>query len=142
MGAKTAGRTRRVTRPSTVAGASPETRATDAPHERMPNLPDWRWRSFPVLVAFIAGVLFDAIINPPQSNAAIALRIVALLGAGYCLAHVFVVNTIVARRIKARQKAMAAAGDEDDEWVDEVVHPDELPAAGAGQSRTEPHLTR
>jgi hypothetical protein len=108
----------------------------------MPNLPHWRWRSFPVLAAFIAGVLVDAIINPPQSDAAVVLRIIAVLGAGYCLAHVVVVNTIVARRIKSREKAMAAAGsDGDDEWVDEVVHPDELPAASSTQPRGEAHIT-
>lgn len=139
MGANTAGRTRRVARPSKAAAATDEQTDTVG---RMPNLPNWRWRSFPVLAAFIAGVLLDAIINPPQSDAAVVLRVIAVLGAGYCLAHVVVVNTIVARRIKAREKAMAATGSEDEEWVDEVVHPDELPAASNTKSRTEAHITQ
>ena len=140
MGAKTAGRTRRVARPAKATEAQAQTGTTD----RMPNLPNWRWRSFPVLAAFIAGVLIDAIINPPQSDAAVVLRIIAILGAGYCLAHVFVVNPIVARRIKAREKAIAAAGGEsdDEDWVDEVVHPDELPATSGTSTRTEAQITQ
>ncbi|MDE3094594.1 MAG: hypothetical protein KGK07_01160 [Chloroflexota bacterium] len=76
------------------------------------------------MAAFVAGLLVDSLFNPPASDAGTALRIVALLGAGYVLAHVFVTNVIVARRIKSRDKARAPDGNAA-EWVDEVVHPDE-----------------
>ena len=77
-----------------------------------------------MLAAFVAGLLVDSLFNPPASSAGTLLRIVALLGTGYVLAHVFVTNVIVARRIKARDK-VRARGDDVGEWVDEVVHPDE-----------------
>jgi len=136
MAAKSAGRTTIASRPATPA-ASPA-----ASGRRMPNLPDWRWRSFPVLAAFIAGLLVDSILNPPASDAAVVVRVVAVLGAGYCLAHLFIVNTIVARRIQARQKALATGETDEDEWVDEVVHPDENAGLAADQSRPEPDLRR
>jgi hypothetical protein len=101
--------------------------AAEARASKMPNLPQWKWRSFPVFAAFIAGLLVDSLFNPPASDAGTVLRIVALLGTGYVLAHLFVVNTVVARRIKARQRAIESGErtPAEEEWVDEVVHPDE-----------------
>ncbi len=90
-----------------------------------PNLPQWKWRTFPVFAAFVAGMLLDSVLNPPASGPGTAIRIIALLGVGYVLAHLVVVNVVVARRIKAREKALAAGEDPDVEWVDEVVHPDD-----------------
>ena len=115
-------RTRR--RPRSRTADKEQATAAEAPVRRAPNLPEWKWRTFPVLAAFVAGLLVDSLFNPPASDAGTALRIVALLGAGYVLAHVFVTNVIVARRIKARDKARTR-GDTAAEWVDEVVHPDE-----------------
>jgi hypothetical protein len=113
-------RTLRKERPAAVAADSD----AHAVH-RGPNLPQWKWRTFPVFAAFVAGLLLDSIVNPPASDGGTALRIVALLGVGYVLAHVVVVNVIVARRIRVREKALAAGDDPDVQWVDEVVHPDD-----------------
>lgn len=140
MAAKTTG-TRQVERRPKLVTTKPKETRSNTSEDRVPNLPDWRWRSFPVLAAFIAGVLLDSIINPPASDAAVVLRVVAVLGAGYCLAHLFIVNTIVARRIKARQKTIDA-GSDGDEWVDEVVHPGEDTASTTDQPQSEAHLTQ
>jgi len=88
------------------------------------NLPRWRWRTFPVFVAFVAGVLIDSLFSPPTNAAGLVLRFLAIAGMGYALAHVFVINVIVAGRLRRQQQA-EARGDAEDEWVDEVVHPDE-----------------
>lgn len=113
-------RTIRGVRRAAPAGTDPR----ETPAVR-PNLPHWNWRTFPVFAAFVAGLLLDSIINPPASGLGMALRVIGLLGAGYVLAHVIVVNVIVAGRIRARDKVLAAGEDPEVEWVDEVVHPDE-----------------
>ncbi|MHB8377354.1 MAG: hypothetical protein ACYDEB_10425 [Dehalococcoidia bacterium] len=126
MAAKTAAKSKRTPRRQRGRAADRATGAgTEARARRKPNLPDWKWRTFPVFAAFVAGLLVDSVFNPPASSAGTALRIVALLGTGYVLAHLFVTNVIVARRIKARDRALAAGRDAEEEWVDEVVHPDE-----------------
>jgi len=102
--------------------------AAEARATRMPNLPQWKWRTFPVFAAFVAGLLVDSLFNPPASDAGTILRIIALLGTGYVVAHVFVVNVIVARRIKRRDEALRRGDEDEDAWVDEVVHPDEIQA--------------
>jgi len=111
--------------------------AERAPHEQRRSDvaagdPERRWRTFPVLAAFVVGLLIASIVNGrPANEAAAALQIAAIFGVGYVLAHLFVLNVIVAGRIRRREAARAAAaGDEDDdgEWVDEVVHPDERAA--------------
>lgn len=124
MAGKTAASKRTRRRPRGRPRGPAQATPAAAPGRSAPNLPEWKWRTFPVFAAFVAGLLADSLVNPPASNAGTALRIVALLGTGYVLAHVFVTNVIVARRIKARDRARAR-GDDDTEWVDEVVHPDE-----------------
>jgi hypothetical protein len=110
------------------AGRGP---AGGARGQETPNLPDWRWRSFPVFAAFVAGVLVDSLINPASSDPALALRLLAIFGVCYAVVHVVVTNVIVARRIRRYERegegAHATAPDEstDDEWEDEVVYPGE-----------------
>jgi hypothetical protein len=121
MATKAATRSKR-----TVIEQPPATKpARDIGNASAPNLPKWKWRTFPVFAAFVAGMLLDSVINPPASGPGTAIRIIALLGVGYVLAHLVVVNVVVARRIKARERALAAGDDPDVEWVDEVVHPDD-----------------
>lgn len=124
MATKTAVKSKRVERRRARGG--PKMTAAEASASSMPNLPQWKWRTFPVFAALIAGLLLDGLFNPVASDPGRILRIIALLGAGYVIAHVFVVNVVVARRIKAREKAIAAgdAPPPAEEWVDEVVHPD------------------
>jgi hypothetical protein len=94
-------------------------------------MPDWRWRSFPVFFAFVVGLLLASIINgAPGNDLAAVVQILALLGVGYGLAHLFVTNVIVAGRIRRRERMIQRGENPDEEWVDEVVHPDdERPAS-------------
>lgn len=91
----------------------------------MSELRNWRWVTFPVFVAFVCGVLVATIVNGGARNTTGAVLVIAaLLGLGYGLAHLFVTNVIVTGRIKRRRAALATGETPDDEWVDEVVHPD------------------
>jgi hypothetical protein len=86
--------------------------------------PDWRWRTFPVFCALVAGLLVASFINGrPNNTAAAIVQLAAILGAAYALVHLFVSNVIVAGRIRRRDEAIAR-GDDDDEYEDEVVYPD------------------
>lgn len=93
-------------------------------------MPQWKWRTFPVFCALVAGILIASVANGVPDNAAAAvLQIAALGGVGYAIAHLFVTNVIIAGRIR-RRDALASVAPEatDDEWVDEIVHPTEPPA--------------
>ena len=91
----------------------------------MTGAPNYSWITLPILVALAIGVLVATIVNGGASNApGAALVIAALLGLGYGLAHLLVTNVIVAARTKRRRAAIASGETPDDEWVDEVVHPD------------------
>jgi hypothetical protein len=100
---------------------------------RSVGMPDWKWRTFPVFCAFVAGLLIASIVNGVPDNAVAAvLQIAALGGVIYAVVHMFVINVIVAGRIKRREAGMIGPGDDgnsdDGEWVDEVIHPDQTEA--------------
>ena len=85
------------------------------------------WIALSVLVAFACGVIVATMINGGARNTAGAVFVIAaVLVLGYGLAHLFVTNVIVAGRIKRRRSALVADDVDaaDDDWVDEVVHPD------------------
>jgi hypothetical protein len=93
------------------------------------GMPEWRWRTFPVLAAVSAGLVLGSTFP--------ILFIAGLLGVSYAVAHLFVTNIVVAGRIRRREKELAMArqmgvSDDDEgdevEWEDAVVHPDEEPA--------------
>ena len=87
---------------------------------------DWRWRSFPVLCGVVAGLLIASFVNGrPQNAAAATLQIVAVLGLGYCLIHLFVMNVIVAGRIKRRSDAIARGETPAEDLETELVYPDD-----------------
>jgi hypothetical protein len=93
-------------------------------------MPDWRWRTFPVFCALVAGLLIASVVNgEPNNTAAAVIQIVALAGVVYAVVHLFVVNVVIAGRVRRRERAAASRSSPDDEWVDEVVHPDEAPPA-------------
>lgn len=116
------GRTAAASRP---AQATPARQAAIAPAGRA--LPQWKWRTFPVFFAFVAGLLVASIINPPNGDAGYALQLGALAAFGYGLAHLFVTNVIVAGRLR-RQRQAAERGEEPPEaFEDELVYPDEEP---------------
>ena len=89
-----------------------------------PAAPRWRWRTFPVLAAFVIGLLVASFINGrPSNGAAAAVQIAAIAGFGYVLAHLFVTNVIVAGRVRRRRRAIERGEQPSDDYEDEVVYP-------------------
>jgi len=87
----------------------------------MTNRPTWRWRTFPVLAAFVFGVLVASFIDRPDSDFAVGVRIVAVIAASACAAHIFVVYVMAPRR--TRNGNGAGASDEA-AFEDELVYDD------------------
>ena len=79
----------------------------------------------------VTGVLIDSLISPPSNSAGQVLRIAALLGFGYVLAHLFVTNVIVAGRIRRRDKAIERGETPAEDFVEEAVYPEEESSHGA-----------
>jgi hypothetical protein len=118
---------------SAKGGPATRQRAGVAPREAAaagagPRLPEWRWRTFPVFFAFVAGVLLASLINPPNSDFGYAVQIAALAGFGYGIAHLFVVNVIVAGRLKRRRQAIERGETPPEDFEEELVYKDEEPA--------------
>jgi hypothetical protein len=91
----------------------------DAPR----TAPRWQWRTFPVLAAFIVGLTAGAFADGrPDSDFGLVVRVFAILGFAYVLIHMFVMNVIVAGRVKRRE---AGEMDDREEYEDVVVQPDE-----------------
>jgi hypothetical protein len=85
----------------------------------------WNWRTFPVFLAFAGGLFIASLINsPPQNIAAAVVQLAAIFGVGYGIAHVVAVR--VALRRRSREDTA-----EDDEWVEEIVYPDDERRAGS-----------
>lgn len=59
---------------------------------------DWRWRSFPVLAAFVFGALIASFLDRPDTDFAVGVRIVLVIAAAGCLAHIVVAYVIAPRR--------------------------------------------
>jgi hypothetical protein len=79
-----------------------------------------------VLAAFVGGLLIGSFIDGrPDNNLGVAVRVIAIAGAAYVLIHLFVMNVIVAGRIKRRDSASADGDASDDHYEDVVVYPDE-----------------
>jgi hypothetical protein len=76
----------------------------------MRRLPDWRWRTFPVIAAFVFGALLASLIDRPDSDFALVVRVLLIVAAGYCVAHLFVGYVLVPRR--RRPAAGSRARDE------------------------------
>lgn len=86
----------------------------------------WQWRTFPVLCAFIAGLLIASLLNRETDTAAEAiLQYAALLGAGYIIVHLFVTNVIVAGRIKRREAILARGETPPEDFEDDIVYSDD-----------------
>ncbi len=109
--------------------ASPVTEASHGEPERI--YPRWRWRTFPVFCAFVVGLLVASFINGrPQNDAAAVVQIVAVLGLGYCITHLFVMNVVVAGRMKRRRDSLARGETPEDEFETELVSPAEDEGGG------------
>lgn len=124
------------TKPRTAVGkrASRYDRARDASEGRAPGTddgvrsdgrPDWRWRSFPVFAAFVAGMLLAFIVNGTTQNpVAFVVAVLAIMGCVYAAIHLFVMNVIVAGRVRRRQQAIARGETPPEDMEDVVVYDD------------------
>jgi peptidoglycan/LPS O-acetylase OafA/YrhL len=94
--------------------------------DRESVLPQWQWRTFPVFFAFVTGMLVAFFVNEGTVNPlAFLLLLAALLGFGYCLAHILVTNFIVAGRVRRRRAARARGEERPEEFEEELVYPGE-----------------
>jgi hypothetical protein len=85
--------------------------------------PDWRWRTFPVFAAFVAGMLLAFVVNGATQNPiAFIFAILAILGCVYSAIHLFVMNVIVAGRVRRRQRALARGETPPEDMEDVVVY--------------------
>jgi len=92
-----------------------------APHSR--TAPAWKWRTFPVLAAFVVGLTAGAFAGGTADNGFNqVVRVLAILGFAYVLIHLFVMNVIVAGRMKRRGQQGI---DDHEEYEDVVIQPDE-----------------
>jgi hypothetical protein len=106
------------------AGAEPARPAGRVDRESV--LPQWRWRTFPVFFAFVTGMLLAFFVNEGTVNPlAFLLLLAALLGFGYCLAHILVTNFIVAGRVRRRRAARARGEERAEDFEEELVYPGE-----------------
>ncbi len=87
------------------------------------RVPGWRWRTFPVLAAFVFGVLLASLIDRPDSGFAVGVRIAAVIAAAACAAHIVVTHVVVPRRSRAPAPDDAAL-DDDAHYEDELVYDD------------------
>ncbi len=79
-----------------------------------------------MLCAFVSGMLLAFLSNGTTSNpVAFVLLIAALLGFGYCLAHLVVTNVVVAGRVRRRRASIARGEEQPGEFEDELVYRDE-----------------
>lgn len=113
--------------PIRTADAPPRT-ATAAPERRLRTGPDWRWRTFPVFAALVTGMLIAFIVNEGSVNpVAFFLQLAAVLGVGYCLAHIVVTNVIIGGRARRRAAALDRGEPPEDDLEDVVVYPQDGP---------------
>jgi len=82
-----------------------------------PSSPAWRWRTFPVLAAFVFGLLVASFIDRPDSDFAVGVRIAAVIAAAACAAHIFVAYVIAPRRARGREPGASAGAAFEDELV-------------------------
>ncbi len=88
--------------------------------------PDWHWRSFPVFAAFFVGMLAAFVANGQTQNPfAGALLILTILGCVYSAIHMFVMNVIIAGRVRRREQAAARGEVPAEDMEDVVVYPGE-----------------
>lgn len=90
-----------------------------------PALSDWKWRTFPVLFAFAAGMLLMALLNGTPNNTVAAIaQIVALAAVGYGASRIFVRKVIWERRMRDRGVSPRSRDEPDEEYEDVVVYPE------------------
>jgi lipopolysaccharide export LptBFGC system permease protein LptF len=117
---------KRSKRPHRLERASAQQARAAEPETSRRVYPEWRWRTFPVFAAFVLGLLIASIISgAPSNDVAAMVQIAALLGVGYVIAHMFVMNVIIAGRLRRRQQAIDRGETPPDEVEDVAVYPDD-----------------
>ncbi|MCH8025289.1 MAG: hypothetical protein IH866_00715 [Chloroflexi bacterium] len=96
-----------------VAGQGATERASRArrPEARQP-LAQWNWRTFPVLFAFVAGVVlmgFAAMVGPTLFA---VVFFAGLFGVAFCLAHIVTRVIIAGRRQQGERDSRPSTGSE------------------------------
>jgi hypothetical protein len=87
--------------------------------------PGWKWRTFPVFLAFVAGALVASVVNPPSGTVGYVVQLAAIAGVGYGIAHLFVTNVIVAGRLRRRREGAARGEEPPEAYEEELVYPDD-----------------
>lgn len=83
----------------------------------------WQWRTFPVFVALAVGLLFGSFLDGrPDTDLGVAVRVLAVLMVSYAIVHLFVVNVIVAGRIRRRRETVARGEIPAEDLEDELVY--------------------
>lgn len=123
MAAKSARKKQNVAAKPRVAEPTPRDRVAD--RQAVRARPEWKWRTFPVFFALVCGLLIASFVN--GTPLAAIVQIGALLGFFYGLAHLFMMNVMVAGRVKRRAEAEARGVSLDDDFEDETVYADEAP---------------
>lgn len=119
---------RRKARARRSPNAVPEPERIPAAHPAQSGqpYPGWRWRTFPVFAALVVGMLIAFVVNEGSVNpVAFALQLLALLGVGYAIAHIIVVNVVLAGRTRRRREAIERGEPDEDDLEDVVVYDDE-----------------
>jgi hypothetical protein len=100
-------------------------REEEAQRAKVAALPEWRWRTFPVVFAFFLGALVMAVLNGAPDNELAAIAQFVVLGAlSYGLARIVVRKLFAERRLTRRERQRI--GDEpDDDYEDVLVYPGE-----------------
>jgi hypothetical protein len=88
--------------------------------QRIEHGPSWKWRTFPVLAAFIFGALIASFLDRPDTDFAVAVRIVLVLAGAYCFIHVVVTYLILPRR-----RRIVIEDRTEPEFEDELVYDDD-----------------
>jgi hypothetical protein len=83
----------------------------------------WKWRTFPVVAAFVFGALAASLIDRPDNDFVLGVRVMLVLAAAYCVAHIAVVYVLLPRRRGARGSGVGDVV----EYEDELVYEDETP---------------
>ncbi len=102
---------------------SPAVTAVDGDARRRSYGPRWKWRTFPVVAAFVFGALVASFLDQPNTDFAVGVRILLLVAAAGCMAHMFVGYVIIPRRMAA--SGMAPRIDEEP-YADSAKYADEL----------------
>jgi hypothetical protein len=104
---------------------SPAVARVDADARQRAYGPNWRWLSFPVFAAFVLGALIASFVDRPDTDFAVGIRILLVIAAAYCFAHILAMY-LVAPRIRARRGLdNAARPPRKEAYEDELVYKDE-----------------